>query len=105
MNGNYDDSIDYETVFDALTEQATITNLQPSTKYRLRIIAVNNEGASRPSAHIIVLTPKATTATITTAISKPDMPKVVMLTSNSITLSWDVLSHHLYTVCEFIFLF
>ncbi|VDK52873.1 unnamed protein product [Anisakis simplex] len=83
---------DYEVVYEGLSEQTTIKGLLSSTRYKIRLIAINSEGESQPSASFTIVTcpihpPK-----------QPLPPKLVSLSSNTVKLSWVDIPQHYYTL-------
>ncbi|KAM3727642.1 Fibronectin type III domain-containing protein 3B [Dirofilaria immitis] len=83
----------YEAVYEGLAEQFRIKGLTPSTRYRVHLIATNNNGDSQPSAAITVCT-----SALFYPPKQPHCPQLVSLSAKCIKLSWNTQPQHSYTL-------
>uniref|UniRef100_A0A8R1XR77 Fibronectin type-III domain-containing protein n=1 Tax=Onchocerca volvulus TaxID=6282 RepID=A0A8R1XR77_ONCVO len=92
-SGGQQEEEGFETVYEGLAEQFRIKNLTPSTRYRVRLIATNNNGDSQPSAAIGICT-----SALFYPPKQPHCPQLVSLSAKCIKLSWNTQPQHSYTL-------
>ncbi|VDP14211.1 unnamed protein product [Onchocerca flexuosa] len=92
-SGGQQEEEGFETVYEGLAEQFRIKNLTPSTRYRVRLTATNNNGDSQPSAAISVCT-----SALFYPPKQPHCPQLVSLSAKCIKLSWNTQPQHSYTL-------
>uniref|UniRef100_A0A0N5C8U1 Fibronectin type-III domain-containing protein n=1 Tax=Strongyloides papillosus TaxID=174720 RepID=A0A0N5C8U1_STREA len=77
----------FDKVWEGLSDTCKITDLEPSSSYRVRIIAVNSEGNSEPSLMIPVNT--YAVHKNTTPSKPPNLPTVIEVGAEKVKIRWD----------------
>uniref|UniRef100_A0A0N4ZW00 Fibronectin type-III domain-containing protein n=1 Tax=Parastrongyloides trichosuri TaxID=131310 RepID=A0A0N4ZW00_PARTI len=77
----------FDKVWEGLSDTCKVTDLEPSSNYRVRIIAVNSEGNSEPSPMIPVNTYGVHKNTVPS--KPPNLPTVMEVTSERVKIRWD----------------
>uniref|UniRef100_A0A0K0DZD0 Fibronectin type-III domain-containing protein n=1 Tax=Strongyloides stercoralis TaxID=6248 RepID=A0A0K0DZD0_STRER len=77
----------FDKVWEGLSDTCKITDLEPSSSYRVRIIAVNSEGNSEPSLMIPVNT--YAVHKNTTPTKPPNLPTIVEVGAEKVKIRWD----------------
>lgn len=83
----------YKVVYEGLEEKSVLTGLSPLTKYRIRLIAINDEGESKPSPEVTFQT-----LALPQPPSAPKPPQLAFLSSKTVKLSWTMLANHQYSL-------